>query len=65
MDMPEIEYTAIDVSTPSGRKIPNRWLKQAASPRALMVMFPGLNYTCDNPILYYIASLGVDQLHRP
>src|SRR5512146_462385 len=59
--MPEIQYTSLDVAKPSGEKIPNRLLKQTGAARALMVIFPGLNYTCDNPLLYYLSSLAVDR----
>ncbi len=59
--MAEIEYTSLDVTTPSGRSVPNRWLKQTGSANALMLMFPGLNYTCDNPLLYYLAGLAVNR----
>ncbi len=26
-----------------------------------MVLFPGLNYSCDNPLLYYLSRLAVDR----
>ncbi len=61
MNMAEIEYTSLEVTTPSGRRIPNRLLKLPGAVRSLMVIFPGLNYTCDYPLLYYTTRLAVER----
>ena len=49
--------------------MPNRFFRQPAEASELAVIFPGLRYTCDMPLLYYPARLllarGADvlQLH--
>jgi len=59
--MPQIQYTSLEIVTPSGRTVPNHLLKPAGPARSLMVVFPGLNYSCDNPLLYYISRLAVQR----
>ena len=59
--MSEIEYTSLDVTSPDHGRIPNRLLKQTGGARALVVLLPGLNYTCDNPLLYYLSHLAIDR----
>jgi len=59
--MAEFEYTSLDLISPGHGRIPNRLLKQTGGAHALVVLLPGLNYTCDNPLLYYLSRLAVDR----
>jgi pimeloyl-ACP methyl ester carboxylesterase len=59
--MAEIEYNSLEASSPNHGAVRNRWLKQTGPARALVVVLPGLNYTCDNPLLYYLSRLAVDR----
>jgi len=59
--MPNIEYTSLHVTGHANGTVANRFLKQVDKARALAVIFPGLNYTCDNPLLYYITRLAIER----
>src|SRR5512143_2439516 len=59
--MAEIGFTSLEASSPNHGAVRNRWLKQAGPAQALVVILPGLNYTCDNPLLYYLSHLAADR----
>ncbi len=59
--MPKIEYTSLKVMGPANRSIANRFQKQVGTTQVLAVLFPGLNYTCDHPLLYYISRLAIER----
>jgi hypothetical protein len=59
--MAKLEFTSLEVASPDHGEVPNRLLKQADEAHALVVILPGLNYTCDNPLLYYLSRLAVDR----
>jgi hypothetical protein len=66
MSSQSYEISALDILRQDGSAVPNRFFQQAGSPRALGVLFPGLRYTCDKPLLHYttlaLTSLGMDVL---
>jgi len=51
------EITTLPVSGRAGLALPNRFFRQAGGAPTLAVIFPGLNYTADMPLLYYPAAL--------
>jgi len=67
--MAEIEIGNLVIAGQRGEPVPNRFLRQAGAANELAVILPGLNYTCDMPLLYYPTRLlmerGADvlQLH--
>src|SRR3972149_9470558 len=58
--MPEINFLSLDVKGHAGSPVPNRFLKQVGESHALTVILPGLNYSCDNPLLYYTTDNFID-----
>jgi predicted alpha/beta-hydrolase family hydrolase len=64
--MQTTEKTSLSISGHNGQPIPNRLFWHTGGAATLAVIFPGLNYTCDMPLLYYPAQLfeqrGVDVL---
>jgi hypothetical protein len=40
-----------------GEQVPNSYIRQQAKSDHLAILMPGLNYTCDMPLLYYSAGL--------
>jgi hypothetical protein len=60
------EITSLEIIRPDGSAVSNRLYRQSGSPQSLAVLFPGLRYTCDKPLLHYttlsLASLGIDVL---
>jgi predicted alpha/beta-hydrolase family hydrolase len=58
--MADIKITSLPISGYGGGTVPNRFFQQAGTARALAVVLPGLNYTCDMPLLYYPARLLVE-----
>lgn len=67
--MVEPEITSLTINGLGGRVVPNRFFRCRDGAGALAVLFPGLRYTCDMPLLYYPTRLllqrGADvlQLH--
>ena len=58
--MAEIRFLSLPISGYNGKAVPNRFFQQAGATRELAVLLPGLNYTCDMPLLYYPARLLVE-----
>jgi hypothetical protein len=54
--MTDFKFLSLDVIGHASAPLSNRFLKQTSESRALAVMLPGLNYSCDNPLLYYTAN---------
>jgi len=65
----EPAITSLQISGHRENTVPNRFFRQPGEASELEVIFPGLRYTCDMPLLYYPARLllarGADvlQLH--
>jgi predicted alpha/beta-hydrolase family hydrolase len=61
--------TKLPIAGPGDEPIPNLFFQQEIEAATLAVLLPGLNYTCDMPLLYYSTRLleqrGADvlQLH--
>ncbi len=55
--MPNFEFHTLAVKGHTQADLPNRFLKQTGASRALLVMLPGLNYSCDNPLFFYTTSI--------
>lgn len=57
MSQEKFTITSIDITTQSGKSIPNRFYKQTELAKQLAIVFPGMRYTCDKPLLYYTTLL--------
>jgi predicted alpha/beta-hydrolase family hydrolase len=63
------EITALSIAGYVEAPVPNLFFRQGGTSGKLAVIFPGLRYSCDMPLLYYSTNLllqhGVDvlQLH--
>ena len=55
--MPELKITSLPITGYAGKTVPNRFFLQGEAARTLAVLFPGLNYTCDMPLLFYPLKL--------
>lgn len=55
-------YSYLSISTSSDPKssIPNTFLRQDADTDHLTLILPGLNYTCDMPLLYYSSQIMLE-----
>lgn len=58
--MTEVEFRSIDISGYSKQIIPNRFLRQSNRTGGLAVIYPGLHYSCDRPLLHYTAQLLIN-----
>ena len=67
--MDEYEITTLAIADHRGEAIPNRFYRQKGQASRLGVIFPGMRYTCDMPLLHTTTDLllqhGADvlQLH--
>ncbi len=57
--LPDFKFLSLDVNGHANAALPNRFLKQIGESRALAVLLPGLNYSCDNPLLYYTTNICI------
>ncbi len=55
--MSSYEFTSLTFNGFGERPVPNLFLRQEETASILAVEYPGLNYTCDMPLLYYPANL--------
>lgn len=55
--MPELKITSLPITGYAGKNVPNRFFRQEGAAQTLAVLFPGLNYSCDMPLLFYPLKL--------
>lgn len=55
--MDEFQLSNLSINGFQGRPIPNRFFRLAQGRQALAVVFPGLTYTADMPLLFYTGAL--------
>lgn len=55
--MPDLNITSLSITGYAGNAVPNRFFRQAGASNTLAVLFPGLRYSCDMPLLYYPFKL--------
>jgi len=55
--MPVFKYTTISINGYAEKSVPNLFLRQEKPADTLTILFPGLRYTCDMPLLYYPSRL--------
>jgi predicted alpha/beta-hydrolase family hydrolase len=51
------KITSLNIAGYGGNPVPNRFFCQEGAATTLAVLFPGLWYTCDMPLLYYPLEL--------
>jgi predicted alpha/beta-hydrolase family hydrolase len=51
------EITSLAISGYAGKAVPNRLFRQTTGSHTLAVVFPGLHYTADMPLLYYTSKV--------
>jgi hypothetical protein len=52
-----VRITSLSVKNASGTYVPNTYFRQESETKHLTLILPGLNYTCDMPLLYYSAQV--------
>lgn len=55
----DISVETLEIDGYSGLKLQNSFLRQPASAKGLAVIFPGLHYSCDRPLLYYATQVAI------
>jgi dienelactone hydrolase len=55
--MPDLKITSIPITGYAGKAMPNRFFRQEGAASTLAVLFPGMNYSCDMPLLFYPLKL--------
>lgn len=58
--MSSLGITSIQIQGFNGHPVPNRLFKHEES-TALAIIFPGLRYSCDMPLLYYLNQVMLNQ----
>jgi predicted alpha/beta-hydrolase family hydrolase len=61
-----VTINQLKISTSTGEPLANRFLRKSRPADSLAVVYPGLRYNCDKPLLYYtsqaLSMRGVDVL---
>jgi len=55
--MTDVESLKLTIDHYSNYTVPNQYLRQSVGTHTLGVIFPGLHYSCDKPLLYYSSQL--------
>lgn len=59
-----LAISQLEILGSTGEPLANRYLRQRSPTETLAVVFPGLRYSCDKPLLYYtsqtLVARGVD-----
>lgn len=58
--MLDFEVTILEITNPEGEGVANQFTHQPGSARSLALIFPGLNYTCEMPLLYFATQLFLE-----
>jgi hypothetical protein len=53
--------SSLEITAQQERPFYNKYFKQKIPTQSLALIFPGLRYTCDKPLLYYTTQLLLDQ----
>lgn len=59
--MAEIKISILDILGYQGKPVPNKVFRHSKKSIEAAILFPGLNYTCDMPLLYYLNRLLTDR----
>ncbi len=57
--MAELNIISLKIINPAGEPVANRFFRQPGNPKELGLVLPGLNYSCDMPLLYFATSLFI------
>lgn len=56
MNTSRISISELEISGPNGEMLANRFIRQEKTTSDLALVFPGLRYNCDKPLLYYTSQ---------
>ena len=54
-----IDVSTISITAYEGHDIHNEFYRQSEKSESLVVIFPGGNYSCDKPLLYYARKAAI------
>ena len=57
MSRDRFTITSLDISGNHERAVANQFIQQERASEKLAIMYPGLRYSCDKPLLYYTTEL--------
>ena len=57
MSRDQFNLTSLEIAGDGGYPINNQFIRQQSSSEKLAVLYPGMRYTCDRPLLYYTTEL--------
>ena len=56
-----MKITDLDIESSTRQPIPNRFFEQETETDSLGLVLPGLNYSCDMPLLYYPTNIFLEK----
>ncbi len=57
MSRDQFNITSLEITGEKGHPVTNQFIKQQHSSEKLAVIYPGMRYTCDKPLLYFTTEL--------
>lgn len=57
MSRDKFNITSLEITGDEGRNVSNQFIQQESPGNKLAVLYPGMRYTCDRPLLYFTTEL--------
>ena len=57
MSRDQFKLTSLEITGNKDQPVANQFIQQASPSEKLAVLYPGMRYTCDRPLLYYTTEL--------
>ena len=57
MSRDQFNLSSLDIAGDQGQPVANQFIQQATPSEKLAVLYPGMRYTCDRPLLYFTTEL--------
>ena len=59
--MTNFEFRSLDIGGYLQKSLPNSFLQQTGKAHTLAIIYPGLRYSCDKPLLYYLSRIMLER----
>jgi hypothetical protein len=53
----QFNITSLEITGDGGKTVSNQFIQQESTSNKLAVLYPGMRYTCDRPLLYFTTEL--------
>jgi hypothetical protein len=57
MSRDQFNISSLEITGDEGKTVGNQFIQQESSSNKLAILYPGMRYTCDRPLLYFTTEL--------